>query len=118
MHDWRCMDDKAGMGKLEGDFYLPGHPPTGIDVRKTDTNRMAPRWLGDPRRRDKGRKENGSRLTGGAENIPHPVAEQEGLRHKKNPDRRRGLKTYTIYYQKIMKCQPPKSNIFEKSHCG
>jgi hypothetical protein len=32
------MDDKAGMGKWEGDFYLPGHPATMSDGRGTATN--------------------------------------------------------------------------------
>jgi len=34
------MDDKAGMGKWEGDFFLSAYPATKIDLGLTGINRI------------------------------------------------------------------------------
>ena len=41
-NDSGCIDDKAGMGKLEGDFYLPVHPPTRMDSGGSGTQQTYP----------------------------------------------------------------------------
>jgi hypothetical protein len=39
-HDFRYIDDKAGMSKWEGDFFLPTRPPTKIDLCQAGINRI------------------------------------------------------------------------------
>jgi hypothetical protein len=112
------------MGKLEGDFYLPVHPPTLMDSGGTGTHPIYPFQAIGYAIRATGWAEKGKwdrkailRLTSGAKKILHRFAGEAALGRKKTPTVSGVQKLNKYFIRKLVNVNPCRrifwKNLFE-----